>query len=84
MRMLALAQGDWLGAELLSPRVVRDTVGDEPAGGLKERVEQLEARMIKETLIRLRWNKSQAADELGLSRVGLRAKLARYGLERRE
>jgi two-component system response regulator HupR/HoxA len=77
----------------LSPRVVRDAA-DEPAGdpvppadlegGLKERVEQLEAKVIKETLIRLRWNKSHAAEELGLSRVGLRAKLARYGLERRE
>ena len=32
-------------------------------------------------MIRLRWNKSRAARELGLSRVGLRAKLVRYGLE---
>ncbi|MEE3624068.1 helix-turn-helix domain-containing protein [Nitrospirillum sp. BR 11752] len=41
----------------------------------------MEARIIRETLIRHRWNKSQAARELGLSRVGLRAKLERYGLE---
>jgi two-component system response regulator HupR/HoxA len=50
-------------------------------GDLKERVCAMEARIIRETLIRHRWNKSQAARELGLSRVGLRAKLERYGLE---
>ena len=36
--------------------------------------------VLKEAMIRLRWNKSKAARELGLSRVGLRAKLVRYGL----
>jgi two-component system response regulator HupR/HoxA len=35
-------------------------------------------------MIRHRWNKSRAARELGLSRVGLRSKLERYGLERIE
>ncbi|MEW8075307.1 MAG: helix-turn-helix domain-containing protein [Candidatus Sedimenticola endophacoides] len=41
----------------------------------------MEARILRETLIRHRWNKSRAARELGLSRVGLRGKLDRYGLE---
>ena len=36
--------------------------------------------ILRETLIRHRWNKSKAAKELGLSRVGLRGKLERYGL----
>jgi two-component system response regulator HupR/HoxA len=53
-------------------------------GTLKERVESLEARILKECLVRNRWNKSQAAKELGLSRVGLRSKLERYGLEKIE
>ena len=44
----------------------------------------LEARIIKETLIRHKWNKSQAARELGLSRVGLRSKLERYSLDKIE
>ena len=39
-------------------------------------------RILRETLTRLRWNKSHAAAELGLSRVGLRAKLDRYGIDR--
>lgn len=50
-------------------------------GSLKERVENLEARILRETLTQHRGNKSRAARELGLSRVGLRAKLERYALE---
>ncbi len=92
LRMLALADGDDLTADLLSPRVLRaaEEEGQERDlawlssldGHLKERVEQLEARIIKEVLVRHRWNKTRAAQELGLSRVGLRQKLSRYGLEK--
>ena len=89
-RMLVTADGDLLSADLLNPRVLQGAVADVPEpqeatdgnAGLKERVEQLEARILHETLIRHRWNKSRAAEELGLSRVGLRNKLERYGLER--
>ncbi|MDZ4095255.1 MAG: helix-turn-helix domain-containing protein, partial [Paracoccaceae bacterium] len=51
-------------------------------GSLKGRVEMIEMRILRETLTRHRWNKSRAAAELGLSRVGLRAKLDRYGVQR--
>jgi two-component system response regulator HupR/HoxA len=37
--------------------------------------------VLREALLRHRWNKTRAAQELGLSRVGLRAKLQRFGLE---
>jgi len=91
--MLVMGSGDELGAELLTPRVLRAAPQDEISpeqglaglqGTLKERVEALEARILRETLIRHRWNKSRAARELGLSRVGLRSKLERYGLEKVE
>jgi two-component system, NtrC family, response regulator HupR/HoxA len=91
--MLVMGDEDLLGAELLSPRVLRAVPEEDEAelqifgdldGTLKDRVESLEARILKETLIRHRWNKSQAAKELGLSRVGLRSKLERYGLEKIE
>ncbi len=95
LRMLALCQGEdgnlWLGAELLSPRVLHAAEEHQEqelgllaglAGSLKERMDQLEARVVKEALIRHRWNKTHAAQELGLSRVGLRSKLARYGLDK--
>ncbi|MDD1791628.1 sigma-54 dependent transcriptional regulator [Enterovibrio sp. ZSDZ42] len=88
-RMLVMADDPVLGADLLSPKVLKNVNSDEDEdmpvsleiGSLKDRVEVLEARILKETLIRNKWNKSKAALELGLSRVGLRAKLERYGLE---
>jgi len=88
MRMLALADEDVLGDELLSPALraalaTRATPENAaPDGGtLRERIERIEAEMIRTTLQRLRGNRSRVADALGLSRVGLRAKMARYGLE---
>lgn len=85
--------GREVGADILSPRILRaapsadeediDLIGSLD-GTLRERVESVEARIIRETLIRHRWNKSRAAKELGLSRVGLRSKLERYGLEKVE
>jgi two-component system response regulator HupR/HoxA len=90
--MLALSDTPRLGADLLAPRILRTPAVDQQEdellllvggeGGLKERMDALEARVVKETMIRNRWNKSKAAVELGLSRVGLRNKLVRYGLER--
>jgi two-component system response regulator HupR/HoxA len=89
--MLVMGDGDYLGAELLTHRVLYAAPEEDEevtalfagqGGSLKERVDALEARILKETLIRHRWNKSRAARELGLSRVGLRSKLERYGLER--
>jgi len=92
-RMLVECTGRELGGDLLSPRVLcAAPSGDDTAvlavteldGTLKSRIESIEASILKESLIRHRWNKSQAARELGLSRVGLRSKLERYGLERIE
>lgn len=90
-RMLIFAQDNVLGAELISRHILQaapSEVGADreaehvmTAGGtLKDRVELIEMRILRETLTRNRWNKSRAAAELGLSRVGLRAKLDRYGI----
>jgi two-component system response regulator HupR/HoxA len=91
LRMVALADAPLLGVELLSPRILGAAAGPDagPAlpsteglsGNLRERMEQLEQRVIVQAMQRHRGNKSRAARELGLSRVGLRAKLGRYGLE---
>lgn len=91
--MLVMSNASILGAELLSPRVLRAAPEEDEQeleilaglnGSLKERTSSLEARILRECLIRHRWNKSRAAKELGLSRVGLRSKLERYGLEKVE
>jgi two-component system response regulator HupR/HoxA len=91
-RMLIAAQDVILGPELISRHILqadpsltpdaRETDADilSGEGTLKERVEMIEMRILRETLTRLKWNKSRAAAELGLSRVGLRAKLDRYGV----
>ncbi|HIP06353.1 MAG TPA: sigma-54-dependent Fis family transcriptional regulator [Mariprofundaceae bacterium] len=92
-RMLVMAGGDYLEASLLSPQVLRAAPKEDEAelewlatqeGSLRERLDSLEARIVNEALIRNRWNKSKTAKELGLSRVGLRNKLERYGLEKVE
>lgn len=88
-RMLILTQHEELGAHLLSRPILARVTGTSAlapvtggcGGTLRDQVERVEARILREALIRHRWNKSRAADELGLSRVGLRAKLARYGLD---
>lgn len=90
-RMLIFARTPVLGADLISRPILQALPSESGAdrtaqavlvsdGTLKDRVELIEMRILRETLTRHRWNKSRAAVELGLSRVGLRAKLDRYGI----
>lgn len=93
-RMLVMgAENELLGADLLSPKVLMAASPDadddlsmlnSASGTLKERIEAIEAKILREALIRHRWNKSKASRELGLSRVGLRGKLERYHLAKEE
>lgn len=94
VRMLIMAQDVTLGPELISRHILQADPGENGAdrqaadlgimdGTLKDRVELMEMRILRETMTRMKWNKSRAASELGLSRVGLRAKLDRYGIEPR-
>jgi two-component system response regulator HupR/HoxA len=95
-RAVALSEGNSLPAEAFSTSVLQGQTGRHHAaaagdagaaalpqsGTLQERLDAIEAMVLRETLLRLRWNKTHAAKELGLSRVGLRAKLQRFGLEK--
>ncbi len=90
-RAVALSDEQVIGAAAFSPKVLRGST--EPAGSamplatlpgsgtLAERLDALEAMVLREAMIRHRWNKTHVAKELGLSRVGLRAKLQRLHLE---
>ncbi|MDC8786130.1 sigma-54-dependent transcriptional regulator [Roseateles koreensis] len=94
-RAVALSEGEKIGAQAFSARVLQgqaagglDTaelkgggIGIPQSGTLAERLDAIEAMILRETLLRLRWNKTRTAKELGLSRVGLRAKMARLGLQ---
>jgi len=92
LRAILLCDSEYIGAHLFSPKVLRAAPEEQSQdmtvlagldGSLKDRMEALEARVLRECLIRHRWNKTRAATELGLSRVGLRSKLARYGMEKK-
>jgi two-component system response regulator HupR/HoxA len=88
-RAVALADGPVIDPDLFSPRVLHGraairTDATQTAlpstGTLAERLEAIEASILRETLTRHRWNKTRAAQELNLSRVGLRAKMVRFGM----
>ena len=92
LRAILLCDGEYIGAHLFSPKVLRAAPEEQANdmgilaglnGSLKDRMEALEARVLHECMIRHRWNKTRAATELGLSRVGLRGKLARYAMEKK-
>ena len=83
-RLLALETAGEVRPEHLSARILAYRAPDPsapPAGGLRALVDDLERRVIRSTLLRHGWNKSRAATELGLSRLGLRKKLERFGMD---
>ena len=90
-RLVALTEdGGYLTAKHLSPEIAaarpsartETKVAMSIAGEtLKEKVEALEEELVKTALRRHRWNQSEAARELGLSRVGLANKIRRYSIE---
>ena len=79
-RMITLAQSTALTPDLLSPHILQPTRPAGACGTLKAQVEVLERRVISESLARTGGNKSETARELGISREGLRKKMARYGM----
>jgi two-component system response regulator HupR/HoxA len=91
-RMVALAEdAEFLSVRHMSPefaRLIPEQVRGQPSfmkgtGTLKEKVESLESYLVAQALLRHRWNHSRAAQELGLSRVGLANKIKRYALDQR-
>ncbi|MBI5331264.1 MAG: sigma-54-dependent Fis family transcriptional regulator [Betaproteobacteria bacterium] len=86
-RLLVLSEGATLDVGLLGPHIRHAGLvrvlgeGDPARGALRNQVDALEARLVQETLVRHDGNLSRAAKELGLSRLGLRQKLTRLGLE---
>ena len=93
-RMMALAEeGEFITIQHLSPEIAkawkplqalrgRDPFELLEGNTLKEKVEALESRLVRDTLDRCHWNHSKAARLLGLSRVGLSNKIRRYYIHR--
>ena len=91
-RMMVLCEGDVITADLLPDYITSpgsaspdgeglNALAKQP-GCLKTRVEQLEEIIIRTSLQKHRGNISRVSEELGLSRVGLRGKIDRYGLSK--
>ena len=88
MRALALADADLVEADAFSPALRRapmrrhaELPDFDPAGAsLKDLVDHFEGQVLTAAMHRHKGNKTRVADELGLTRVGLRMKLARLGL----
>ncbi|GGI25955.1 MULTISPECIES: sigma-54 dependent transcriptional regulator [Bradyrhizobium] len=93
-RMVSLTEeGEYVTTTHMSPAILAAPPRSrfKSAGGyelrgttLKEKVECLEKQVVAEVLSRHRWNQSKAANELGLSRVGLSNKIKRYSLDEAE
>ncbi|MCA8919745.1 MAG: sigma-54-dependent Fis family transcriptional regulator, partial [Planctomycetes bacterium] len=82
-KMVALSDGKKIEASGLSPhlrQVAEEESLAESGASLKDVVESVEKRKILEAVERTKGNKSRAAEMLGLSRLGLRKKMERYGL----
>ena len=83
-KMVALSDGKKIDAALLSPQLrqmAEEESMSESGASLKDVVESVEKRKIQEAVERTKGNKSRAAEMLGLSRLGLRKKMERYGMK---
>jgi two-component system NtrC family response regulator len=87
-RAVVLADSDRVTRDELPPHMLQD-LPDEPVpvpagaptGSLIEKTDRLESDLIQGALERFRWNKTKAAEHLGLKRTTLQYKIKKYGLE---
>ncbi|HNV22127.1 MAG TPA: sigma-54 dependent transcriptional regulator [Candidatus Hydrogenedentes bacterium] len=87
-RAVVLCEGSVITVEELPQELFFIQEDDEPEpaetpehGSLVERTDKLESEMIQAALERFRWNKTKAAEHLGLKRTTLQYKIKKYGLE---
>jgi len=88
-RAVVLAEGDSVTRAEIPPEMF--FMQDDPvpaeehavpeAASLAQRTDQLESQMIAAALERFHWNKTKAAEHLGLKRTTLQYKIRKYGLE---
>jgi DNA-binding NtrC family response regulator/tetratricopeptide (TPR) repeat protein len=84
-RAVTLADDDvMLSPELLPREVFEEQEGalEETSDDLRRKIEHFEVRAIESALEACEGNKSRAAQQLGLSRKGLKGKIARYRIGR--
>ena len=79
-RAVTLSEGDSIGAADLQLREMPAAGGGEAALG--EQIEEIEKRAIREALEKTRYNKTRAAELLGMSFRALRYRIKKLGLDR--
>lgn len=90
-RAVVLCDGDCITRDELPPHMLEVVSLENPGhllpslsipeGSLMERTDKLESDLIQGALERFRWNKTKAAEHLGLKRTTLQYKIKKYGLE---
>ena len=89
-RAVVLCDGDCITRDELPPHMLQVVTMEHPIslpslaipeGSLIERTDRLESDLIQGALERFRWNKTKAAEHLGLKRTTLQYKIKKYGLE---
>ncbi|MBI2431859.1 MAG: sigma-54-dependent Fis family transcriptional regulator [Candidatus Hydrogenedentes bacterium] len=88
-RAIVLADGERITRDDLPPEVLaRQQPPSAPIppvsadqDTLTDRTDRLESELIQRALEKFRWNKTKAADHLGLKRTTLQYKIKKYGLE---
>jgi len=85
-RAAVIAESEWIDVGDLPPHLVAEAAAAastpaevEPAA-FAEQTEQFERKRILESLERHRWNRTRAAEELGIKRTTLQYKIKRFGL----
>ena len=87
-RAIVLAEGNTVTRDELPPELLQPREAAEPlhptldaTGSLSEHTDRLESDLIRGALERFHWNKTKAAEHLGLKRTTLQYKVKKYGLE---
>jgi len=92
-RAVVLADGQYIVRDELPPELLLDAddsllapppageASDKDSDSLIDRTDRMESALILGALEQFRWNKSKAAEHLGLKRTTLQYKIKKYGLE---
>ncbi len=87
-RAVVLAEGERITRDELPPELLRAdgqlpsiAAPRDSAGSLIEHTDRLERELIQGALEKFRWNRTKAAEHLGLKRTTLQYKIKKYGLE---
>ncbi|MFH0946064.1 MAG: sigma 54-interacting transcriptional regulator [Planctomycetota bacterium] len=80
-RALILSSSDTISADEILPRTALETGGAPAACGSQRSLRDVEKEHIRAVLVATGWNKSRAAEILGIGRTNIYEKIKQYGLE---